>query len=151
MMKEHVSELDKIDSEYKLESIGGKMQILFIVVGIVIGFLILRGFVGGGEDNWIKDSKGVYVPHGHPRSVPDNVKAQHDAIDCGLKLLMTQKPTNGYNSECLGLCKDYAVDIVHNPRNADDDKSENQCLAYIEGQVENFIELDASGNVVRIG
>jgi len=150
MIKKSVSELDSIDSEDK-ERIGGKAQIVLVLIGIVIGFLILRGFVGGGEDNWIKDSKGVYVPHGHPRSVPDEVKAQHDAIDCALKLYMTQKPTSGYNSECLGLCKDYAVDVVHVPRNADDDKSENQCLAYNEKQVGSFIELDASGNVVRIG
>ena len=145
------SEIDRIDSDYGKESIGGKMQVLFIVVGILIGFFILRGFVGGGEDNWIKDSKGVYVPHGHPKSVPAEVKTQHDAIDCALKLYMTQKPVNGYNSECLGLCKDYAVDVVHVPRNAEDDKSENQCLSFIEGQVDNFIELDSSGNVVKIG
>lgn len=147
MISNNSSELDKINSD---AGVGGKVQILCIIAGLLIGFFVFRGFAGGGEDNWIKDSKGVYVPHGMPGSVPENVKAQHDSMDCALKLYITQKPENGYNSECLGVCGNYAVDIVHVPRNTDDDLKENQCSAYLDGQVKSFIEVDGKGNVVRI-
>ena len=53
------------------------------------------------------------------------------------------------DSQCLGTCGNYAVDIVHVPRNATDNLVENQCEAYRNGQVSGFIELDKDGNVVR--
>ena len=64
---------------------------------------------------------------------------------------MAQKSEKVYNSECLGVCGNYAVDIVHVPRNADDDLKENQCSAYLDEQVKSFVELDSSGNVVLVG
>jgi len=148
MISNNSSELDKINSD---AGVGGKVQILCIIAGLLIGFFVFRGFAGGGEDNWIKDSKGIYIPQGYPSSVPDGVKAQHDSLDCALKLYISQKPANGYNSECLGVCGDYAVDVVHTPKNANDNKQENQCSAYLDGQVKSFIEIDGNGNVVKIG
>lgn len=149
-MVNRVSELDRISSEKDKSGIGGKLQVLCIIVGIVIGFFIFRVFAGGSEDNWIKDSKGVYVPHGHPASVPDNVRKQHDALDCVLKLYLNNKTESGYNSECLGECMDYAVDVVNVPRSVEDDLKENQCASYLNGEVKNFIEIDGKGNVMRV-
>lgn len=44
----------------------------------------------------------------------------------------------------------WVVDIVHSPREPIDDLPANQCQAYIEGRASHFIELDTSGNLVRL-
>lgn len=150
MISNNVSELDKITSEKDKTGIGGRVQVLCIIAGLLIGFFIFRGFVSSGNDNWIKDSKGVYVPQGYPSNIPNNVKEQHDDLDCALRLYTNKTPMEGYNSTCLGVCGNYAVDVLNTQRNADDTKKENQCLSYLDGQVKSLIELDGSGNVVRI-
>ena len=119
--------------------------ISFFLVGLVL-FFVLRG----DEDNWIKDSRGVYVKHGNPSSIPGYVKEQKDAIICGLDLF-NQARENGveFNSQCLGSCGNYSIDIVHVPRTIEDDKKENQCRDY-PVVTPYFIELDSNGNVVRV-
>ena len=42
------------------------------------------------------------------------------------------------------------IDIVHVPRNAEDDLTENQCEDFRLGKVMHFIELDKTGSIVRI-
>jgi len=120
---------------------------IIIVIGILV--VVLRGF--SGEDDWIKDSNGVYIKHGNPSNIPENVKSQQEALKCADELYNNFK-SNGIeiNSQCLGVCNGYAVDIAHVPRTAEDNKAENQCTAYINGEVIKFIELDKSGNVVRV-
>lgn len=44
----------------------------------------------------------------------------------------------------------WVLDIVHNPRTEADDQPANQCSAYLEGRVKNYIEFDQGGNVVRV-
>jgi len=44
----------------------------------------------------------------------------------------------------------WVLDIAHNPREAIDDFSENQCPAFREGRARNFIELDLNGQVIQI-
>jgi len=44
----------------------------------------------------------------------------------------------------------WVVDVVHSPREDIDDLPENQCQAYLEGRAEHFVELDLSGNLVRV-
>lgn len=68
------------------------------------------------------------------------------------KQLYDQKKVVGmkFSSQCLGDVGDYAVDIVHVPRTAEDNLPENQCEDYRTGKVHHFIELDKDGNVVRI-
>jgi len=59
-----------------------------------------------------------------------------------------------FSSQCLGIIYSgrvgYAVNIVHVPRNEEDNKPENQCEEYREGRVKHFIELNKDGEVVRI-
>jgi hypothetical protein len=121
--------------------------ILIIVLGIT--FLLLRG-LNGGEDNWIKDSKGVWVRHGNPANTPSYVAEQQDAVTCALDLY-SQAKSNGisFNSQCLGACANYSVDIVHSPRTIEDDKASNQCSDYPK-KTPYFIEIDNSGNIVRV-
>ncbi|GBE19529.1 hypothetical protein BMS3Abin17_00253 [archaeon BMS3Abin17] len=55
-----------------------------------------------------------------------------------------------FSSQCLGSVGDYAVDIVHVPRNDEDNLVENQCEDFRSGKVTHFIELDKEGNIARI-
>jgi hypothetical protein len=117
--------------------------ILIVIFGM---FLILRG----NEDSWIKNSMGVYIKHGNPSKTPIYVKEQQDAINCA-KDLYSQAKNNGivFNSQCLGACSNYSVDIVHVPRNPEDDKLINQCKDYPR-VTPDFIELDSNGVIVRV-
>jgi hypothetical protein len=123
-----------------------------VIAGIIVlltAFVIVRFIVGGGEDNWIKDSRGVYVKQGNPSLEPIEIIEQQQAISCALEKF--NNFTGEKNSQCLGACGNYAVDIVHVPRTAADDLTENQCRDYADGKIPSFIELDKNGEIVRIG
>src|SRR3989344_4045055 len=111
--------------------------IIAIILVIAVAFLI------GSEDSWIKDSRGVYVKHGNPGSIPIEVEEQQKLIESVLNLY-EQKKTEGiqFNSQCLGSVGDYAVDIVNVPRSNVDNLIENQCEDYRNGALKYFIELD---------
>ena len=76
---------------------------------------------------------------------------QQEMINCALEKFSEFKNTGAeIDSQCLGVCNgQYAVDIVHVPRTAEDNLPENQCEEYREGKVSHFIELDENGGVVR--
>ena len=118
------------------------IAILIIVIGLFMIFRI------GSEDSWIKDSRGIYIKHGVPSNTPSYVLEQQEAINCALNKF--ENFNEETNSQCLGVCGNYAVDVVHVPRSEEDNKAENQCEAYRNGEVSNFIELDKEGNIVRI-
>jgi hypothetical protein len=125
----------------------------FIIIGIVLLLILIIGIfvrfvLGGSEDSWIKDSRGVYVKHGNPSETPDYVLWQEAAISCASDKFANF--TGEKNSQCLGTCGDYAVDIVHVPRSSEDNLAENQCSDYGKGIVQHFIELDKNGEIVRI-
>jgi hypothetical protein len=129
-----------------------KIYLILIIIGIlIVGWLFVRFILGGSEDSWIKDSRGVWVKHGNPASVPDNVKEQQTAVSCALGLY-DEKKAQGieFSSQCLGSCGNYAVDIVHVPRINEDNLVENQCDDYRQGKVSKFIELDKNKEIVRI-
>ncbi len=128
------------------------MNKVYLVSGIILLLLILAGvflFLRSPEDYWIKDSRGVWIKHGHPLDLPDNVLAQQQSIVCASKLYKESSFEN-ISSQCLGSCDIYVVDIVHVPRTEEDDKAENQCEAFRRGQLTHFIELDKDGKIVRI-
>ena len=121
--------------------------ILIILIVITVGLMILRG----DEDDWIQDSRGVWIKHGQPSKIPEYVLEQQGLIDSALRLYSELILTNAeINSQCLGTVGDYAVDIVHVPRSEEDDLIENQCSAFRNGDVSHFIELDKKGNIVRV-
>lgn len=129
-----------------------KVYWILVIIGVIlIAWIFVRFILGGSEDDWIKDEKGVYVKHGSPAETPDYVKEQKDAIACALQLYQ-QKKAEGmqFSSQCLGSCGNYAIDIVHVPRNEEDNLVENQCEDYREGKVSKFIEIDSEGNIFRI-
>jgi len=123
----------------------------WIIIGIVAALIILVFVLRGNEDDWIKDSRGVYVEHGKPAGIPSYVLEQKEAINCASSLYDGEKVKGAiFNSQCLGRCGNYSVDIVHVPRIAEDNLAENQCLDFMEKKTSHFIELDNNGNVVRI-
>lgn len=125
-------------------------SILILIVGLIIVGLFLFIFRGiSGEDDWIKDSKGIWIKHGNPSETPNEVLEQQQAINCALNLYNQKKFIMNFSSQCLGDCGNYAVDVVHNPRNSEDDKPENTCLDY-PLKVFKFIELDKDGNIVKV-
>ena len=125
--------------------------IVICILILIIGWLFVRFIIGGDEDNWIKDERGIYVKHGNPFETPIYVTEQQDAVSCALGLYDTEKNKGSeFNSQCLGTCGDYAIEIVHVPRTNEDNLVENQCSDFRESKVSKFIELGADGNIVRI-
>lgn len=45
---------------------------------------------------------------------------------------------------------DWSVDIVHSPRQPEDDRSENQCQNFLKGRTRHLIEMDELGNIILI-
>ncbi|MFH1327166.1 MAG: hypothetical protein ABIH59_03505 [archaeon] len=122
---------------------------IFGIVVLVVLFIMIFRF--GGEDSWIKDERGVWVKHGVPSETPEKVLEQQQLIE-GVLELYRQKKSEGmeFNSQCIGIVENYAVDIVHFPRTEEDNLVESQCEVYRLGEVSNFIELDRGGNIIRI-
>lgn len=44
---------------------------------------------------------------------------------------------------------DWVADVAHDPRQAVDDRVENQCARYRAGKAHHFVELDPQGSVIR--
>jgi hypothetical protein len=123
---------------------------IIIIVLLVIIFIVLL-FLRGDEDTWIRNTKGEYVKHGNPYTIPETVKEYQNAVVCGQNLYnKTKEKGTEFNSQCLGTCGKYAIDIVNVPRCVDDERIENQCVDFRNGLVKNFIELDHNGTIVRV-
>lgn len=126
-------------------------QILIIIAILAVVWVFVRFFIGGSEDSWIQDNRGVWIKHGVPYETPDYVIEQQQIINQTLSLYEQRKSEEmEFSSQCLGVVGNYAVDIVHIPRSEDDNKIENQCEAYRNNEVTHFIELDKDGNIIRI-
>jgi hypothetical protein len=124
---------------------------IFIIVAVFLILTVIFLVLRGNEDDWIKDSKGVWIKHGNPSETPTAVLQQQEAVNCSLEKFNSFTETEEeINSQCLGICGDYVIDIVHVPRTAEDNLVENQCEEYRNGEVNHFIELDKKGILVRI-
>lgn len=125
--------------------------ILAIIVAVILIVIGLRGF--SNEDNWIKNSRGVWIKHGNPASTPPEVENQQKQIEAAQTLYTYTKSTGKdlTNGPCLGKAdEDTVVDIAHNPRQSIDDNPTNQCPDFREGKAKHFIELDLTGEIIRI-
>ena len=120
---------------------------LFITLGLL--FILFRSYAV--EDSWVRNGRGVWIKQGTPSIIPDYVSQQQEALLCANRLFSQERARNvSLNSQCLGECDGYAVDIVHNPRTEVDDLQYNQCSDYLTGILTNFIEIDTNGNIVRV-
>jgi hypothetical protein len=136
----------------KKKGFARKNRQIIVILGIaVILILVVLLFLRGNEDSWIKEGNGLWIKHGNPSSIPENIEMQENALKCAHELYVDIESSGlKVNSQCLGTCFGYAVDIVHVPRIAEDDKNESQCLDYVTGSVDRFIEIDKNGEVVRV-
>lgn len=80
---------------------------------------------------------------------------QNQAIEKAKELYNQSLQTGiNFSSQCLGTVYvnniGYAIDIVHVPRNSQDNLPENQCSEFREGRVSHFVEIDYKGNIIRI-
>lgn len=129
-----------------------KLKKSYLIIGIafllILAWIFIRFAINGGEDSWIKDERGVYIKHGNPSETPSYVLEQQEAITCAIGKF--ERFNEEKNSQCLGVCGDYAIDIVHVPRNAEDNLVENQCEDYRKGIASHFIELDKEENIVKV-
>jgi len=119
------------------------------VIVILVGVFV---FLRWQEDTWIRSSTGEWVKHGEPSKIPEKVEIQQEALAEAESLYLTFKEnTEKFSSDCLGTTSNgYAVDMVHVPRTGEDDLEKNQCLDYLSGEVDKFIEVDKEGNIVRV-
>jgi hypothetical protein len=128
----------------------GAVTLIMLIISLILAGLVLFLVFRGDEDNWIKNTNGVYIKHGNPSKSPSYVLEQQDALTCASDLYSQAKSDNiAFNSQCLGACGNYSVDIVHVPRSIEDDKASNQCIDYPR-VTPYFIELDKNGVVVRV-
>lgn len=138
--------------EDKLRNMKNKQK-TWLIAGIVIIFVIgiALSILRNPEDGWIKGSDGIWVMHGNASSMPDYVKEQYAALNCATDFYKLDRIRSfNFDSQCLGTCGDYAVDVVHVPRTSADDLKENQCNAYLNGSVKHFIEIDKDGKIFRV-
>ncbi len=52
-------------------------------------------------------------------------------------------------SEGIPGLSDWVVDVVHEPRQAVDDRPANQCQSYRDGDTHHFVELTPTGQLIR--
>ncbi len=125
------------------------------IIGIVVLALfvlaVILSILRGSEDSWIMDEKGVWIMHGNTTEIPDYVGNQQTALNCANDLYAIQGLRGMHESQCLGSCYDYAVDLVYAPRIDVDNLAENQCAAYRNGTLQHFIEVNnKNGDIVRV-
>lgn len=88
---------------------------------------------------------------GDVRHVRAEVSGNEDRVACAQALHAgIVRAGIELDSQCLGRCGNYSVDLVHVPRLSRDDLPENQCRDYTENITVGFIELDRNGDLVRI-
>ena len=131
-----------------------KKNSIYLIIAIIIvlgAMFFVKTLFYQGEDGWIRDTDGLWIEHGNPTFIPDEVRLQYDAILCGFTLYSQEKAKNKtFDSECLGRCGTYAVDVVNVPRTSLDDLPENQCEDFLAGTTDRVIEIDKDANIVRI-
>jgi predicted permease len=137
-------------SQYDYRKIAVGILVLIVILGLLVYgvIFIVSKFK---EDDWIKDSRGLYLMHGNSSSTPTYVIEQQEAISCASSLYASASIANmSFNSQCLGTCGNYSIDIVNVPRISEDNLAENQCADYLLKKTTHFIELNKQGNIVRI-
>lgn len=133
-----------------------KKLIVFLVVGIVFSGC---SYLTKGVDTAQDVAKQAEETSKDAQKTLDDIEAKKGETERELAILKAKevyikKRAEGVdmsNGPCLtnDLVDGWVLDIAHNPRQAVDDKPENQCAAYREGQAQHYVELDEKGNVIK--
>ncbi len=128
-----------------------KHKIIFITAALVLLFsLVFLGFFHKqamaptkNQDSQTTDLLKTPAP---------NFKGSEEAFKNALNLYI-QKKQDGLDMSsgpCLGnIANDWVLDIAHQPREAVDEKPENQCAELRNGQAHHFIELNPDGKLIQ--
>lgn len=108
---------------------------LVLTVLLAVGLVVVKT---GKRPVYKKGSSGVY-----DTAVSSAMTLYRKMVREGLDLSDGPCLTND-------LMPGWVVDIVHSPRERTDDLPDNQCQAFLEGRATHFVELDQSGNLVRV-
>lgn len=113
---------------------------LFVLFSVSLGTILSSG------QNPFDFERNTYKP---------GVSYEMDIAVAQAQSIFSQKKKLGLDfsdGPCLtnDLMQGWVADIVHTPREKVDNLSENRCPAYIEGRAQHFVELDLSGEVVRV-
>jgi len=97
----------------------------------------------------------IVVINSKPPVYKEGKSVVTDNAIAGAKAIYRKKTAEGVDfsaGPCLtnDLMPDWVVDLVHEPRQPIDDVPANQCPAFLEGRATHFVELDLSGNLVRV-
>jgi len=87
-----------------------------------------------------------------PSPTPQTFSGTDEILKNALNLYLEKKREglDMSSGPCLGkIAEDWVLDIAHNPRQAIDDKPQNQCADFREGKARHFIELDPEGKLIR--
>jgi hypothetical protein len=123
-----------------------KRDKLFLFVLLVIVIVALATIISNNGNPFERKIKNNYKA---------GVDIEADSAVNQAKKVYLQKKEQGIDltdGPCLtnDLLPDWVVDIVHNPRQNIDNLVENQCPAYAEGRAKHFVEMDASGEIIRV-
>jgi len=121
------------------------MKKIYWTIGIIVLVIVVVLILKNSGDSW-------FVKKGGDLDVGEKVvDEQGSVVLCALELYRQADATGmNFSSQCLGVCGDFAVDVVHVPRDEVDNLPDNQCEAFRNGEVGRFIELDQEGELVRI-
>lgn len=124
---------------------------ILVLLALIVVIVMVKLFFNGGEDNWIRQDNGIWIRHGNSSEMPIYVQNQFNAVSCAF-VLYTKERISGkaIDSQCLGNCGEYAIDIISVPRSESDDLIENQCADFVNGKTTRFIELDKEGKILRV-
>lgn len=112
-------------------------------------FLVILGLI-------VSFSYFIYInAQKTPNYVPGRWPEADTAINQAKYLLSVRAAEPGVDfssGPCLSnaLLPGWVADIVHDPRTPIDDLPENQCPAFLEGSAKHFVELDSSGDLIKV-
>ncbi len=123
--------------------------ILIIITTLIlatIAYLFFTDKPAVAPDKLLTDNPALTNP------APADFRGKEEMLKNALNLYAKKKQegVDFVNGPCLGkIADDWVLDIAHNPRQAVDDKQENQCAEHRAGSAHHFIELDPTGNLIR--
>lgn len=126
------------------------LTFLLVSLFVVSGTLI---FIGCGEPANQATQQTMDALTGIDK-VQTGEQAEKDLAVAQCQTLWQQKFSIGEDlssGPCLAdvITTDWSCDVAHSPRAAVDDQTENQCVAYRNGETHHFVELDTSGKLIN--
>jgi hypothetical protein len=94
---------------------------------------------------------GCFEKDNGGESIIDTTKKDRAVTSCQIECRGRKDIEDFSLGPCLSnaIQPDWICDIAHNPRQAVDNDSANQCSAYREGVAHHFVELDSTCQLIR--